>query len=86
MNGLFSSREPLGIINTYSLHRIQLLYSAIIHSLYFVADTMGGTAFGRTSSSADKAFHVMASMGNVMQSYTCAQLLIEIQVRRLSLV
>ena len=48
--------------------------------LICAAGNLGGTAFGRSSSTADKAFNVMASMGNVMQSFTCAQLLIEIQV------
>eukprot|EP00890_Picochlorum_soloecismus_P005896 jgi/Picsp_1/6307/NSC_03656-R1_amino acid permease len=57
-----------------------MVYLLITIVLGFIkAGNLGGTAFGRSSSTADKAFNVMASMGNVMQSYTCAQLLMEIQ-------
>ena len=44
------------------------------------AGNLGGTVAGRSSSSANKAFNVMASVGNIMQSYNCAQMLMEIEV------
>ncbi|KAL4515509.1 hypothetical protein Ndes2437B_g06946 [Nannochloris sp. 'desiccata'] len=43
------------------------------------AGNLGGTAFGRTSTSANKAFNMMSSLGNLMQSYNCAQMLMEIE-------
>jgi hypothetical protein len=47
------------------------------------AGNRGGSLWGRDANAASKAFNVLSSVGNIMQSYNCAQMIMEIEVSQL---